>query len=218
MNLYVVVEGVVETIVYPDWISIVNEDLKKVSYLDEVVDNNYILFSAGGYPNVFNVIDSAVEDISESALFDRLVVAMDAESFSYNERYDEIYNHLLQKKVKVDFKIIIQNPCFEAWALGNSGIAPRNPSDEKLKKYKRIFDILRKDPETIPDLPEEQLNKAQFSYEYLKLAIRDKGQHLHYSKNSPKLVCHPKYFSSLKERMEKKNHIRSFNDFITAFI
>lgn len=54
MNIYIIVEGSSgEKKVYPSWISFINSELKEVISIDEINENNYILFSGNGYPQYF---------------------------------------------------------------------------------------------------------------------------------------------------------------------
>jgi hypothetical protein len=218
MNIYVVVEGVSESKVYPEWIKHVNENLVKANYIDEVVTNNYYMVSGGGYPNIYNVIDNAISDINANQQFDRLVIALDSEDTSLVERYNEIDDHVKAQNPRVEIKIIIQHFCFETWALGNVKIGPKKPTSPELKTYKEIHDVIQKDPEDLPELSSENLNRAQFAYKYLKLALKDKGSHITYSKNKPDVVFHPKYFGALKDRLNDTGHIGSFDSFLNAFI
>lgn len=218
MNIYVVVEGVSESKVYPEWIKQVNPNLVKSDYIDDVVSDNFFLISGGGYPNLFNIINNAIEDTNNNLQFDRLVISLDSENALLEERYLEIESYVKSKLPRVEIKIIIQHFCFETWALGNTKIVPKNPTGVDLKKYKKIHDVSKFDPEDLPSLIAENLNRAQFALKYLKLVIRDKGHHLSYSKNRPDVLFHPKYFNSLKERVSDTGHIGSFSSFLNAFI
>ncbi|MDP1688592.1 MAG: hypothetical protein Q8L47_00455 [bacterium] len=218
VNIYVVVEGVSEYKVYPEWIKQANPALVKSSYIDEVVENNFYMIGGGGYPYIFNVIDNAISDTNDNLQFDRLVIALDSEDFLLEERYLEIESHVRSKAPRVEVKIIIQHFCFETWALGNVKIGPKNPTNSELKAYKEIHNVIALDPEHLPELTSENLNRAQFAYKYLKLAVRDKGHHITYSKNKPDVVFHPKYFNALKDRLADTGHIGSFSSFLIAFI
>ena len=67
MNIYLVVEGPVgEKRVYTHWIPLVNPNLKVVSDIDGIVDNNIIIFAGGGYPSYLEVIQAGVFDVSSS--------------------------------------------------------------------------------------------------------------------------------------------------------
>ncbi len=218
MNLYVVVEGSsTEVKVYPSWISQVNKDLVRVSYINDVVHNNYILFSGGGYPYIYKMIDNAIADIETNHQFDRLVVAMDSEDEDYASRYNEVEAYILARKPRVPYKIVIQHFCIEAWALGNSKFLGKKPQGEPLSTYKKIFDVNIDDPELLPPFPSKKWNRARFAEQYLKIAIKNRNQHLTYSKSDPHIIAHHSYFGELRLRLNSKKHIKSFGNFIDAF-
>lgn len=72
MNVYVVTEGKVESEVYKHWIPFVNEDLSLIDHLSDINLNNFYLVSARGYPDYFDVIDSAINDVNDQLNFDLL--------------------------------------------------------------------------------------------------------------------------------------------------
>lgn len=169
MNIYLVVEGgSTEMKVYPSWISEVNGTLVKVNYLSEVISDNYIMYSGGGYPNLFKMIENGIADINLNQQFDRLVVALDSEDEDYLTRYNEVEAFILSKAPRVPYKIIIQHFCIEAWALGNIKFLRKRPQGEPLSGYKNKFDVVINDPELLPACPEKEWNRAQFAEQYLK--------------------------------------------------
>lgn len=219
MNVYVVVEGkATEPAVYKSWIPLVNPRLSNVDYLPQVTQNHFIIRSGGGWPCLLGIVENAMEDIKTTGKFDRLVVAVDSEEATLEDRFNHIEQHILKLAPPCPYRIIVQHFCFEAWALGNRKIVPKNPTNETLKQYKALHDVSTLDPELLPSHYEQELNRAQFALKYLRLAIGDKGKHLSYSKNNPQVVAHPTYFQQLKERMLGSSHISSLKMFIDAFI
>lgn len=218
MNIYLVVEGAsTEVKVYKKWIPLVNPSLVQVYDLCDVVADNFYLISGGGYPYMFRVIEQAIEDVRLNPQFSRLVVSIDSEENTFEEKYSEIENYIQHLNPTTEYRIIVQHFCFEAWALGNRKFGPNNAKNALLKTYKTIHNVILKDPELLPDLPSEELNRAQFASKYLKLSIRDKAGHITYSKSKPDVVAHPSYFEQLKRRLEETNHIPSFQTFFDAF-
>lgn len=218
MNLYVVVEGSsTEVKVYPNWISEVNKNLVKVNYPHEVANDNYVILSGGGYPGIFGIIDNAIKDTNENLQFDRLVVAMDSEDEDYVTRYNEVESYILAKSPRVPFKIVIQHFCIEAWALGNSKFLGKRPQNEPYITYKKMFDVVKDNPEQLPEYQEKRWNRAQFAEQYLKAAIRNRNQGLTYSKSNPHIIAHHTYFNELRTRLTNTGHIKSFEKFIDAF-
>jgi hypothetical protein len=218
VNVYIVVEGnSSEPAVYRSWIREANPALTEANYLAQVTQNNFFMVSGGGWPFLLTIIDRAIADIKATGLFDRLVVGVDSEDMTLANRFSAIEQHILSQAPSCEYRIIVQHFCLEAWALGNRKFIPRKPNNDALKSYKAIHDVTSLDPELLPPLQEEELNRAQFALKYLRLGIRDKGKHLSYSKNRPDVVAHPTYFHQLKERLASTGHIASFQAFVDAF-
>jgi len=140
MNVFVVVEGEVgEVRVYKSWIPLVNNEITYVSDVFAIRKNNFSIISGYGYPNYFDVIENAIEDVNGLENIDRLVVAVDSEELSFEEKYCEISDLLRMKRCNSPTFIIIQHFCLEAWALGNRRVGPRNPRHPILREYKSIW-------------------------------------------------------------------------------
>lgn len=216
MNIYVLVEGISEKIIYEKWIPLVNPSLKLSKLLNEVDQNCFYIISGGGYPSYFEVIDDAIETINTCRLFDRLIISVDSEEFTKEGKYNEILEYLTYKDCIVPIYIVIQHFCIETWLLGNYKIGPRNPKSQIVKMYKNIFNVLTNDPELLPQCPDRGYNRAQFALSYLKSLLNDKNKKLTYSKGNPKVACHQKYYIEVNKRFTSKNHISSFGDFINA--
>lgn len=219
MNIYLVVEGPVgEKQLYTKWVPLVNPNLRVVTSLEEVVDNNIVIYSGGGYPNYFEVISNGVEDVKAHGHIDRLVIAVDSENMSYEEKRSEIDAYVKSLHVSFDYRIVVQHFCLETWALGNQMIVSRNPTDPRLREYLRLFNVLRQDPELLPDYPPERVNRSQFAALYLKRLLNEKYRNLTYSKSNPLALLHRKYYERVKARSENSGHLASFKDFLGAFV
>ena len=96
MNYYVIVEGLGEKYVYKSWIPQVNPSLSYVSDLSKVQDNNFYIISGGGYPNYFKIIEDGINEVNQLGFFHKLVISVDAEEMTYNEKFTEIYNYINQ--------------------------------------------------------------------------------------------------------------------------
>ena len=182
-----------------------------------IAENNFSIISGGGFPSYFDVIESAIEDVNFYNTIDRLVIAIDSEDLSYSDKLNEMTEYLSQFKCKAEIKIVIQHFCLETWALGNRRIVKPNPQSQKLIQYKRFYNVRSADPELLPSYEIEELNRAQFAEIYLRKALNDKFKNLTYSKRNPKALLNSKYFQRVKERFEQTGHIKSFDDFLTAF-
>lgn len=218
MNIYIVTEGKAERKVYKHWIPFVNPKLSFVDEIDKVQNNNFFLISGGGYPAYFEVIEAAISDVNSYKTFDRLVISIDSEEISREEKQDEIKKFLSTKKCRVEIKIIVQHFCLETWGIGNQSIFRKNPQSVRLKEYREHYDVKTQDPELLPDYPREFLNRSQYATKYLKVALNDLHPNLSYSKRNPIALTNAKYFEQIKNRYEIVNHINSFSSFLTAFV
>lgn len=218
MNIYVTVEGVVERRVYAHWIPLVNPILSRVNYIDEVASENFLLISGGGYPQYFEVIEAAIDDVNQFPVFDRLVVSVDSEEMEQAEKFDEIESFIASRHCRVQIVIVVQHFCFETWALGNRLIIRPNPQLSRLARYRGIFNVRNSDPEMLPALPQEDLNRSQFAERYLRAALNDRFRNLTYSKANPEALLHDSYFNQVRNRFVNTGHIASFGGFAGAFV
>lgn len=217
MKIYLVVEGEVgEKKVYAEWIKYYRPDLKIINYLDEFSDNSVFIISGLGYPNYFDVIKDAVDDVVSLNL-DKLVVAIDSEEMTYEDKRQEVTEFIESLGQNLQYNIIVQHFCLETWALGNKVIVTRNPRNREVRLFRQFFDVLTLDPELLPPYKPKSLNRAQFAELYLRRLLNEKYRNLTYSKKNPKVLLHRKYFERVMERFKTTGHISSFNDFLLAF-
>lgn len=218
MNIYVVTEGKTEAALYKHWIPLVNQKLKVIDNLGDLGQESLYIISAQGYPDYFSIIDAAILDVNQFRTFDRLVITVDSEDMTRQEKYDEINNHVAPKGCVATIKIVIQHFCIETWALGNRALMKKNPSTARLINYKRLFDVRVNDPELLPPKSDESLNRSQFAERYLRAALNERHSTLTYSKGRPQALMHYKYFGEVKGRYTETGHINSFGDFLAAFV
>src|ERR1700743_3522646 len=163
MNAYIVVEGAVsEMKVYDSWITYVNPTIRRIGRIDEFAGDNFYLLSGRGYPQYFEMIENAIEDIDAYPNIDRLIVAADSEDMTFGEKYGELEEFIEEKKAgkrAFSYKIIVQHFCFEVWALGNKKIVQRNPTNDELKKMLTHYDVRTLDPEDLAPPPGFLLNR-----------------------------------------------------------
>jgi hypothetical protein len=98
VNIYVVTEGKVESIVYRYWIPFVNPCLSQVDDFTKMRENNFYIVSGMGYPDYLDIIENAILDINNMRKFDRLVISIDSENMTRQEKYDEIGAFVLLKR------------------------------------------------------------------------------------------------------------------------
>ena len=198
MNIYVVVEGEVgEKQVYREWIPCVNPLLTYSPTLDQVITNNYYIVHGGGYPQYFTMIKNAIEDVRNitttdgALLFNRLVISADSEENTYDEKRIEIETFITTQMQQrqdndIDYKVIIQNFCLEAWCLGNRKIISQITNSQELLKYTKHYNVKINDPELLTPFSDESLTKAQHAEKYLRHALLNKHKNLTYNKT---LTC-----------------------------
>jgi len=218
MNFYIIVEGETEKVVYQSWVPLVNPELECAERISDVNGNNFYLISGRGYPYYFNMIDDAISDINNSGLFDRLVISVDSEDMTCEEKSSEIQGYLRGKQCVSDIRIVIQHFCFECWALGNRRVVRQHPTSQRLRTYKQFFNVRVQDPELLPAYPDEELNRAQFAEQYLRAALNERNRRITYLKGAPKHICYHKYFAQVKRRLDDTGHITSFSSFLDAFV
>ena len=181
MNLYVVVEGIIgERRVYESWIQYASSQLIYVPTIFDIDNNHFSVIAGGGYPNYFDVVESAIEDVNSVGNIDRLVVSVDSEEMSFEEKLEELTDFVNQIPCRASIHIVIQHFCLETWALGNKRVGPRNPKSVRLREYKTIYNVLALDPELLPAHPNSSLNRAQFAERYLRALLNDKNRNLTY--------------------------------------
>jgi hypothetical protein len=217
MNIYIIVEGRTEKPVYRCWIPLVNPNLSYVNHIKDMVDNNFSIISGKGYPNYLSVIEDAIADVNDSGNIGKLIISVDSEDDTKEDKLDEIQYFISDKPCVSEVVIIIQHFCIETWALGNRRIIKRNPQHVDLLRYRQVFNVLNQDPELLPPLLESGMNRAQFAYKYLRVALKDRFSHITYTKSRPKPLMHQRYFREVRERYENTGDISSFSDFLNAF-
>ncbi|KAA6344375.1 hypothetical protein EZS27_007994 [termite gut metagenome] len=215
MNVYFLVEGrKTEKKVYPQWLSVLVPKLTKVDDANSVFENNYYLFSGEGFPSILHHLKNAVEEVNTIGGYDYLVVCLDAEETSCEERKTEIRNFLSKERailLHTELVIIVQNPCIETWFLGNRTLFKRTPKSDTLQRYIEFYNVRTDDPELMPSYYEDS-TKAQFHASYLRKIFEERG--IGYTKKNPDEVGKPHFLQELIKRNEETNHISSFKSFI----
>jgi|JI91814CRNA_FD_contig_121_306066_length_2768_multi_9_in_0_out_0_4 hypothetical protein len=221
MNIYFLVEGrSTEKKIYPKWLEYLVPELVRVKYYDQVQANNYYLISGEGYPKILSDgLKNAVDKILEIPKYDYLVICVDADEESVEERTHYInkyiYEFMQENKInlgKTKIEIIVQNRCIETWLLGNRKIFDsRQPTEQPLSNYVNYYDVSRSDPEEMGKY--DMRNHADFHYEYLREVFRSKNTT--YSKKSPNDAKEKYYFEELQKRVQDKyEDLKTFQVFL----
>ena len=219
MNIYVFVEGERATKrLYKAWIPLVNKKLKPVDDLRELDLDNFFVFAGHGYPGYWDKIRSSIYDVNEMEKFDRLVIGVDSEEYSFEEKLNEVRSFVDGVGCRAKVLYVIQHFSLETWLLGNLQTFRKRPQDTELKEYIDIFDVHSNDPELLTGHNEKAWNRSQFAYRYLRAGIRDKyGRRESYNKHDPGIAKREEYFYQVKKRCEIASHIVSFRGFLDAF-
>ena len=106
MNIYLVVEGSGEKKVYRKWIPWLFPEYTIVNDLDKLSNNNIYIISGRGYPSYFDIIERAAEDVYTNPTINRLVVAVDSEEMSYDQKRKEDLSEILEKEKSCLYKEI----------------------------------------------------------------------------------------------------------------
>lgn len=218
MNAYIIVEGAkTEPIVIPKWLKILAPGMKQVDHAEDIRENNYYLFNAGGIPAIYNHIANAIADVNTinaagRVKIDYLLVHIDTEEESREYILEQINKVLTQRNISVEsFKLEVfeQKVSMETWFLGNRKIFKANPDDEILRRYVAHYNVKASDPELMPNYDEDEFStKAQFHHSYLKKLFKE--QHIKYAKKQPGEVCKQYYLDRLIERCTSTTHLASF--------
>ncbi len=216
MNFYLVVEGeVVEVEAYKKWLTYVRPEMSLVSHVSEIKKNNFSIISGYGYPQYYEVIKAAIEDVNRHGNIDRLIFIVDTENMTVAEKDREIRENVDIASCRAEFKVVFQHFCIETWALANRRITPRQPQNSDLIEFRRVHDVLHEDPEELPDYPRKGWNRVKFAYRYLKLLLQERAR-LNYSKSNPRAILSEDYFKEINSRFSETSHIRSFATFLDA--
>ena len=217
MNLYFLVEGKTERKIYPKWFKSLLPNYKKVSTPKDVTYNSYYLVSLGGFPRILDVgLPNSIADIKDSGNYDYLVIVLDADELTVEERLKEVKNKVNKLDLsfgKCKIKIIIQNKCIESWLLGNRKVFKRQPENITLRECINFFNVHQNDPELMgkPDSFSQSVGEYHYIYCKLMLAARN----ISYSKDQPRDAAEPYFLNQLKERLIKTpNHLKTFQDLL----
>ncbi|TAF53582.1 MAG: hypothetical protein EAZ61_06845 [Oscillatoriales cyanobacterium] len=221
MNVYFLVEGrSTEKKLYPSWLSTLVPELERVKFYDGACKNNYYILSANGYPRILGEgLNLALQHLSETQSYDRLVICLDSDEQSIHEREEIAMSRLLEKIEtkqelrQVKFDIIVQHRCIETWLLGNRKIFnSRQPVTKPLSDYKSYYNVCDFDPELMGKFNFK--NHADFHFEYLKEIFNEKG--LRYTKKYPQDTQKSHYLEQLINRVQDgEGHLNTFARFLS---
>lgn len=217
MNLYFLVEGQrTEIKIYRRWLEHLLPNFTRVDSPDEAAGNNYFLVSGMGYPRLLDEgLPASIADVNSFGHYDYLIVCLDADEFTVEEREAEVQESLDNQNPKLNdsttFRIIVQNRCMETWCLGNRAICPNNPHSARLQEFTNFYNVRLEDPEKMGTHPDYELH-AEFHLHYLREIFNERN--LTYSKKNPGDACEPHYLEELQKRVQDcPDHLNSLQTF-----
>lgn len=214
VNLYILVEGTTERSIYPKWLMHLAPYLTQQKLLKNVVSNDYYLFSSGGIPSVIQDIEKCVLDIKEHGNIDYLLVCLDAEELTLQQRLDEVNAEIVRLKntTKTTIIPVIQDPCIETWLLGNPKMCGAATVNKDFQECLSFYNVRTDDPEQMgkPDI--DIFNtRAQYHEYYLQQMFLNKN--LSYKKGKSKEVAEHHYLQALQSRVQTTGHLSSLRYF-----
>lgn len=216
MNIYFLVEGITELKVYPQWLSHLAPCLSRVDFAQDANINNYYLISGLGYPRLLDIeLVNSVEEINEWANYDYLVLVIDSDDMSEQEKIDEIYQFIKDNNIILNsscqLQIIVQKSCMETWFLGNKKAYIKSVGKHSdFYHHAKFYDVSKQDPESM-DKPEHFGDSISIYHEtYLRKMLAEKN--IRYSKSTPREVGEAHYLNQLKKRVSDTQHLISLKN------
>lgn len=219
MNLYFLVEGKkTETIVYPQWLKYLLPDFYPVRFTSEMnnAKNNYYLVSGLGMPRLLDVqLPDSINEINALGNFDFLVLIVDADDMTTEERISEIQQFMQENNIVLNpncqLHIIAQKYCMETWFLGNRKIFPRTTDNADFAPHAQFYNVMENDPELMQKPNRFARSISMYHEFYLRkmLAVRN----ISYSKSTPREVGEKHYLEQLQKRINETSHLSSLKNF-----
>lgn len=202
--------------IYPKCLGYLIPELIQVKYHDQVQKNNYYLISGKGYSAILHDgLDNAIDKIKETNNYDYLVLCLDADEETVNERESYIEHFIQGKNTDLGdtkIKIIIQNRYIETWLLGNRKIFDsRQPLESPLSDYVNYYDVSQYDPEKMGKY--NMRNHADFHLKYVQKIFE--ARNISYTKKFPGDAIKRYYLEQLQKRVQgDSTHLETFHNFL----
>lgn len=220
MNYYFLLEDEKSLLkVLPFWLKYMGFGCIRVPDISQVKNNNYILQSGQGVTQLITkVLFDTIDTIQRSSnRIDKLVIILDSESVSVEQRKQEVTDKIKEKydlvMLSFEIVIIVCNHCFETWLLGKPGLYPDSVgSDSHFYQYYNNYNIESCDPENMLPPSNSTDTIAQYHFHYFHdLMLYRK---MRYTKKKPEIVAKEDYFNGLCQRTKTTGHIPSFKQLL----
>ncbi|MFE7822298.1 hypothetical protein ACFU1R_29610 [Priestia megaterium] len=217
MNIYILVEGNTEKYVYPEWINGMMPKLSQVSRPEDVVENNYYIFGNMGFPNIFNDLENVVSDTDIISNYDHLILSLDTDDEDISVRKQRAFDICNKHEFPLSkFHVVVHNPCFETWCLGNRVIFSRTPQLEELKECIQHFDVSNNDPELMKKPSDFAGSIGTYHELYLRKVFQERNITYKKGKAAARYVGYD-YFNQILKRAKETGHLDSFKEFYELF-
>jgi hypothetical protein len=214
MNIYFLVEGDTEAIVYPKWLAYLAPSFERVDRLEQAAGHSYYLFNCGGYPSIHNHMVSAIQDINALGIYDKLVVSFDVDEEDVTTRIEKANQHLQTQGVQLERAELVyclQDACIETWFMGNRAIFKRNPQNKALSDMIKFYDVYQDDPEQMTKPETYDGERQQFHKHYWKLLARERR--MRYRETSPGDTKNTAFLENLQTRVRDTGHLPTLTHF-----
>lgn len=220
MNYYFLLEDEKSLLkVLPYWFEHMGFNCTRVPDISQITNNNYILQSGQGVTQLITkVLFDTIDTIQcNHNKIDKLVIILDSESISVEQRKNEVVDRIKEKynidELSFEIIIIVCNRCFETWLLGKTGLYPQEVDEKSFfHQYYTHYNIDKCDPENMLPPQDSSESIAQYHFHYFHDLMRYKK--LRYTKKKPDVVSKKEFFIGLCERIENTEHISSFKELV----
>lgn len=221
MNIYFLVEGEkTEPKVYPQWLVHLVPQLSRVAFAHDANANNYYLISGMGSPRLLtDELANSVAEINELGNYDYLVLIIDADDMSEQEKIAEINQFVMDNNIILNSNchlyIFAQKFCMETWFLGNKKIFTKTiDKQSNFYNHAKFYDVSKQDPELMSKPSWFNNGSISIYHEtYLRKMLAEKN--VRYSKSNPNGVGEKHYLEQLQKRVEETNHLSSLRNFFS---
>lgn len=224
MNLYILVEdGKSGHKIIDNWIGNLMPSLTRVATVNEVTDQNYVIFSGLGYPRLLgtdpsspsrNILGQTIEIINRSHKFNYLLIFLDGDDEGVMARKQITINKIKNypHALSCPYQIFVQNKCIETWLLGNRDYFPTSYS-KAFAPFANHYNVAIQDPELMEkDNRGLVSTNALYHERYLRQMMQEVG--LHYMKSRAHPVMYSlEFIEGLQKRVFETDDLRSLKEF-----
>ena len=222
MNIYMLMEGETEPLLYPVWLKFIAPNMQQVFFVEQVKENNFYVITGKGYPRlVTDKLEDTIKDITDYPIFDQLWIILDADDRSVEEReqeaHDKVTSILLENPIlslgECQVHVIAQKVCIETWGLANTRVFPHHKMTGELRNFYDHYDISSEDPEDMDKPISFEFSVGAYHHKYLKTMLRTRNEKIIYSKKSPSPLNMKSYFDEIVLRVVTDGQVNSFKKF-----